>query len=64
MLKIPDQEPDIATIVQANREATTVRNAVATVESIPRRPHFATMEVKPAQTAEQTASNIHIGPPS
>ena len=54
-LVIWEAEPTIPTISQENSRITTVRTAVATVESVLRIPHFASMEVIPAKNAEATA---------
>lgn len=44
-------EPTTNTISQEKASTTTVRMAVATVESVSRMPHFAKTAVKPAKSA-------------
>ena len=60
MEAIWDWEPIRNTITQENRSTTTVRRAVATVESVFWIPIFAKIEVSPAKKAEQTAYKSHI----
>ena len=50
------------TISQEKASTTIVRTAVATVESVLRMPHLASMAVAPAKTAEPKANMIHILP--
>ena len=59
MLPIVFVEPTIKTMIQENNKTTTVRSAVAISESVFRMPHFASMEVRPANTAEKTAITSH-----
>ena len=54
------REPTSNTMIHAKTRTTTVRIAVATVESVFWMPHLAKMAVTPAKNAEQTAKNNHI----
>ena len=60
MLPISEKEPTISTMRQDITRTTPVRMAVATVESVLLMPHFARMEVSPANSAEPNANKIHI----
>ena len=53
-------EPATNTMTQASIRTTMVRIAVATVESVCRMPHFASMAVTPAKKAEPAAKRSHI----
>ena len=53
-------EPTRNTMIQEKASTTTVRMAVATWESVFLIPHFASMEVNPANRADANASRIHI----
>ena len=53
-------EPTTSTISQEKTRTTTVRRAVATSESVLRIPHFASMDVNAANTADKTAIKSHI----
>ena len=53
-------EPTMNTSSQENIRTTTVRTAVATVESVSRMPHLAKIEATPARMADPNANNIHI----
>ena len=53
-------EPTTNTISQEKTRTTTVRRAVATSESVFRMPHFASMDVNAANTADKTAMRSHI----
>lgn len=59
-LVICGAEPTIKTISHEKISTTTVRTAVATVESVLRIPHFARIAVIPEKNAEPTAYKIHI----
>ena len=60
MLAIVPCEPTTNTMIHAKINTMIVRIAVATVESVLRMPHFARMDVRPANSAEPTAYNNHI----
>lgn len=60
MLAIVPCEPTTNTMTHAKISTMIVRMAVATVESVLRMPHFARMDVRPANSAEPTAYNNHI----
>lgn len=53
-------DPARNTISQEKTRTTTVRTAVATVESVFRMPHFARIAVIPEKNAEPTAYKTHI----
>ena len=53
-------EPTIITIIMDMISTTIVRTAVATVESVLRIPHFASIAVIPAKNAEPAANKSHI----
>jgi PBP1b-binding outer membrane lipoprotein LpoB len=57
---MPPCESTTNTISQENRKTTIVLIAVAMVESVFLIPHFASIEVKDANTAESIANNTHI----
>ena len=57
-------DPTKKTISHEKTKTTTVRSAVATSESVFLMPHLAKIAVKPANTADKTAANSHIGIPS
>lgn len=57
---IRDCDPATKTISHENINTTIVRSAVATVESVFLIPHFAKIEVIPANKAEPNANTIHI----
>ena len=57
-------EPTMATISHENSRTTIVRMAVAVSESVFRMPHFARMDVSPANSAEPNANRIHMTMPS
>ena len=56
-------EPTINTMIQAKRSTTTVRRAVATSESVFLIPHFASIAVSPAKSADNAAMISHISSP-
>ena len=58
--KIVSWEPDTKTISHEKNSTTTVRIAVATVESVFRMPHLARIDVSPENRAEPKAKNSHI----
>ena len=49
------KDPDMSTMIHEKIRTTTVRTAVATVESVFLIPHFARIEVTPAKNAEPMA---------
>ena len=51
-------DPTINTIIHENIKTTIVRSAVARSESVFLIPHFAKIEVNPANTADKTAAVI------
>ena len=53
-------DPTIAVMSHANTKTTIVRSAVAISESVSLSPHFASIEVSPAKTADPTAAINHI----
>ena len=53
----------MSTMPQAPARTTTVRSAVATVESVVRIPSLAKTAVMPAKSAEPQAKTIHIRQP-
>ena len=54
------KDPAANTMIQEKIRTTTVRTAVATVESVFRIPHLARIEVTPAKNAEPIANKSHI----
>ena len=60
MCRRPDCLPLTNTITQDMPGTTSVRMAVATVESVSRMPHLARIDVRPAKSAEPKANTIHI----
>jgi hypothetical protein len=63
MLVIVSIEPTIKTIKNEKISTTAVRSAVATSDLVFLIPHFASIAVSPANTADITAANIHIKAP-
>ena len=57
---IPLCAPTTNTMIQEKISTITVRIAVATFESVFRIPHFASIDVSPANMAEPNAYKIHI----
>ena len=55
------QAPATNTISQENANTTTVRSAVARLESTSRTPILASTAVSPANAAEPNANNTHTG---
>ena len=54
------KEPTTNTIIHEKISTTMVRRAVATSESVFFIPHFARIEVSPANTAERIAINSQV----
>ena len=61
--RTPPNDPTMSTMQKDMSSTTTVRMAVATVESVLRIPHFARMEVSAANAADPSARNTHITTP-
>ncbi len=57
-------DPKERTMSHDTARTTTVRSAVATVESVSLMPSLARIDVKPANSAEANANAIHISFPS
>ena len=57
---MPRGSPLPYTMIRANAGTTMVRIAVAMVESVLRIPHFGSIEVSPANSADANASTTHI----